>query len=359
MKVQFINLPKRLKRYKKAFFRDLSEIISNGDYILGGSVKKFENKIASFTKAKFCVGVNSGYDALFLSLQCIGIKEGDEIITVSNSYVATINAIINVGAKPVFVDIRDDLNMDIKDLKLKITKKTKAIIPVHLAGNPCELDQLLKVTKGKGIKIIEDCAQAFGANFKNKHVGNFGSFGCFSLHPAKNLHVLGDGGFIILNNKNYYNKLIKLRNHGHTSREIIDDFGMNSRLDTIQAAYALIMIKDFKDWQNKINKIADHYNHNITNKVIKPIIKKHKKSVYHNYILLVDQKIRKKLINFLKKKGIETRIHYPINFHEQNVFMRNFPKIKLRNTDQLSKKILSLPIYPEIEKSEYKYVVKI
>ena len=359
MKVDFINLPKRLKRYEKVFFKDIKKIISNGDYILGNKLNKFENEIKKFTKSRFCIGVNSGYDALFLSLKCIGINTGDEVITVSNSYVATINAIINVGAKPVFVDIGKDLNMDVTDLKNKISKKTKAIIPVHLTGNPCELDQIVEIAKSRNLVIIEDCAQAISAKYKNKHVGNFGEFGCFSLHPAKNLHVLGDGGFIILNNKKYYKRLTKLRNHGHTSRELIDDFGLNSRLDTIQASYASLMLKDYGKWQGKIDKIANYYNKNLTNKIIKPIIKKHKKSVFHNYILLVENKTREKLIKFLNKRGIQTRIHYPINFHQQKVFLRNYSKVKLYNTELLSKKILSLPIYPELTTRELEYIVKV
>ena len=219
------------------------------------------------------------------------------------------------------------------------------------------MDKIVNIAKKNNIKIIEDCAQAIGAKFKNKHVGNFGEFGCFSLHPAKNLHVLGDGGFIITNKKNYYEKLIKIRNHGHTSRELIDSFGINSRLDSLQAAYANIMIEDYYNWQNKINQIAKLYNEKITNKLIKPIVKLNTNHVYHNYILTT--KFRDQLKNYLKKNGIETRIHYPIAIHQQKIFIKTFGKIKLTNTEKLSREIISLPIYPELDIKKVKFIIKI
>jgi dTDP-4-amino-4,6-dideoxygalactose transaminase len=187
-------------------------------------------------------------------------------------------------------------------------------------------------------------------------VGNFGEFGCFSLHPAKNLHDLGDGGFIITNKRDYYEKLIKIRNHGHTSRELIDSFGINSRLDSIQAAYANIMIEDYYIWQKKINQIAKLYNEKITNKLIKPIVKPNTNHVYHNYILTT--KFRDQLKNYLKKNGIETRIHYPIAIHNQKIFIKTFGKIKLPNTEKLSKEIISLPIYPELDIKKVKFIIK-
>ena len=217
------------------------------------------------------------------------------------------------------------------------------------------MTKINRIAKRNNIKIIEDCAQAFGAMYKKTHVGNFGEFGCFSLHPAKNLHVLGDGGFIITNKKKYYDKLLKLRNHGHTSRELIDRFGYNSRLDSLQAAYANIMIDDFKNWQRKINKIADLYNNEICNELIKPITKKNSTHVYHNYILIT--KYRDQLKNYLNIKGIETRIHYPKAIHKQKIFIKTFGNIKLPNIETLSKKIISLPIYPELDTKKVKFII--
>ena len=356
MKIDFINLPKRVSNYSYLIKKKFNKIFHDSDYILGKSLREFEKKISNFTKSKYAIGVNSGYDALFLSLKCLGVNYGDEVITVSNTYVATVNAIVNIGATPVFVDIANDHNIDVSKIQEKITNKTKAIICVHLTGNPCEMDKIIKIAKKNDIKIIEDCAQAIGAKFKKKHVGNFGEFGCFSLHPAKNLHVLGDGGFIITNKKDHYEKLIKLRNHGHTSRELIDSFGINSRLDSIQAAYANIMIEDYNNWQKKINLIAKLYNEKINNKIIKPIIKPNSNHVYHNYILTT--KYRDQLKDYLKKNGIETRIHYPIAIHHQKIFIKTFGKIKLPNTERLSKEIISLPIYPELDFKKVKFIIK-
>lgn len=357
MKIDFINLPLRVNNYSDSVKKKFNEIFKNSDFILGKSLNEFEKKISKFTQSKYAIGVNSGYDALFLSLKCLGVKIGDEVITVSNTYVATVNAIVNTGAKPILIDVNDDHNIDVSKIEKRITKKTKAIICVHLTGNPCEMDKILKIAKNNNIKIIEDCAQAIGAKFKKKHVGNFGEFGCFSLHPAKNLHVLGDGGFIITNKKKHYEKLIKLRNHGHTSRELIDSFGFNSRLDSLQAAYANIMLEDYNNWQEKINRIAKLYNEKVINIVTKPIVKSNTKHVYHNYILTT--RFRNKLKNYLKKNGIETRIHYPLAIHQQKIFIKTFGKINLPNTERLSKQIISLPIYPELNIKNVKFIIKV
>lgn len=355
--IQFIDLNKRVQNYSVKIKKDFDRIFKKSDYVLGESLQKFEKKISEFTNSKYVIGVNSGYDALFLALKCIGISRGDEVITVSNSYVATVNAIANIGAKPVLVDICDDLNIDVTKIVEKISKKTKAIICVHLTGNPCDMDEIKKISKKYNLKIIEDCAQAIGAQYKKKHVGNFGEFGCFSLHPAKNLHVLGDGGFITTNKKKYFEELKKIRNHGHTSRELIDSFGINSRLDSIQAIYANIMLNDFKKWQKKIDGIANYYNKHLCDNLQKPIIKKHSKAVFHNYIIQTNK--RDELKKFLEKNKIDTRIHYPISIHEQKIFLKKFGKIKLSKTEILSNKILSLPIYPELSFSKVKRIVKI
>ena len=357
MYVKFIDLPKRLKRYKKKIFQKYNKTFLNGDFILGKEVFKFEDNLKKILKSKFIVSVNSGYDAIYLSLMSFDIKKGDEVITVSNSYFATVNSIINTGAKPVFADVKDDLNIDFADVEKKITKKTKAIIVVHLTGNPCDIDKLLEIKKKYKIKIIEDAAQAFGAYYKKKHVGNFGDVGCFSLHPAKNLHVLGDGGFISTNNKRIYKKLFFYRNHGHLNRDIIVSPGVNSRLDTLNACYGNIMISDFKKWSKRISSIANKYNTYLSNKFLKPQVDEFKHHAFHNYIIKVQPKYRNKLINFLNNKNIETRIHYPYNFHEQK-FFKNKNKIYLKNTELLSKKILSLPIYPEMTDNQVRHVIK-
>ena len=359
MKINFINLPLRVSNYSHLVKKKFNEIFKNSDYILGKSLNEFEKKISKFTQSKYSIGVNSGYDALFLSLKCLGVKTGDEVITVSNTYVATVNAIVNTGAKPILIDVNDDHNIDVSKIEKRITKKTKAIICVQLTGNPCEMDKILKIAKNYDIKIIEDCAQAIGAKFKKKHVGNFGEFGCFSLHPAKNLHVLGDGGFIITNKKKYYEKLIKLRNHGHTSRELIDSFGFNSRLDSLQAEVLNIKLNYLNSYNNARNKMANNYNNAFDNikQIQTPVVLNNSTHVYHQYTLRVLDGRRDELMIFLENIGIPSRIYYPIPLHNQKPFNKN-SNISLNNTDLLSECCISLPIHTEIENSSQEYIIE-
>ncbi len=356
MKVPFTSLGKRYSYYKKNIMNNFHKISSKGDFILDKNVEIFEKKISRICQSKYVVSVNSGFDALFLSLKCLGITKGDEVITVSNSYIATASSIVAVGAKPVFVDVGEDYNINSDLIEKKINPRTKAIMPVHLTGNPCDMAKICNLAKKYKLKIIEDSAQAIGASFGNKKVGTFGEFGCFSLHPVKNFHVFGDGGIILTQKKEYYKILKLLRNHGHKNRDEISLWGYNSRLDSIQAGIALAMIKDFSKWNKKINSIANFYKKNIVSPVIHQKIHKKAKSVFHNYIIQVPK--RDKLKIFLLKNGIDTRIHYPIPIHKQAMFKLGKNKFNLDNTEKQSKNIISLPIYPEIKIEQAKYISK-
>tara|TARA_Y100000816_G_C26067040_1_gene560851 strand:- start:19 stop:1113 length:1095 start_codon:yes stop_codon:yes gene_type:complete len=355
MKVPFTLLGKRYSYYKKNIIKNFNNISLKGDFILGKNVEIFEKKISKICQSKYAIGVNSGFDALFLSLKCLGINKGDEVITVSNSYIATASSIVAAGAKPVFIDVGDDYNINPDLIEKKINHKTKVIMPVHLTGNPCNMTKICKLAKKYKIKIIEDSAQAIGASFDNNKVGTFGEFGCFSLHPVKNFHVFGDGGIILTQKKEHYKRIKLLRNHGHKNRDEISIWGYNSRLDSVQAGIALGMINDFSKWNKKINTIANYYRLKILEPVKHQKINKKAKSVYHNYIIQVPK--RDELKKYLLKNGIDTRIHYPIPIHKQKMFKRKNESFNLKNTEKQSRTIISLPIYPELKISEIKYIV--
>ena len=243
MKVELIDLRDRFKEEGKAIIKIVEKVLSRGNLILTKEVQNFEKSICKFTGAKFCLGLNSGTDALMMSLWSSGIKKGDEVITSPISFVATANSIIHVGAKPVFVDVGDDLNINPDLIEAAITKKTKAIMPVHWTGRVCEMEKIVKIAKKYKLKIIEDAAQATGAYYKGKHAGTFGKISAFSTHPLKNLNALGDGGFIITNEKKLYDKIKLYRSHGLEGRDDAKIIGVNSRLDSINAEVLSFRLK--------------------------------------------------------------------------------------------------------------------
>ena len=229
IKVKFVDLGAQYKNLRDEIIKKFDEISGVGDYILSSEVKKFEGNIASYCQTKHALGVGNCTDALFLSLKALEIGAGDEVITAPNSFIATAGAIAAAGAKPAFVDVQDDFNINTDIIEEKITNKAKAIMPVHLTGRPADMDAIMKIAEKHGLDIVEDAAQAIGAKHKGKNVGSFGKLGCFSLHPLKNLHVHGDGGFITTSDNMLYNKLLKLRNHGLKNRDECEFFGFNSR----------------------------------------------------------------------------------------------------------------------------------
>ena len=230
-------LSNQFKDYKSIFSK-IEKIIKFNDFTLGKEVEIFEKNISKLLKTKYVVSVGSGTDALMLSLKALGVKDGDEVITSPYTFYATIGAIVTAGAKPVFADINYDYNIDPDQIEKKITKKTKAILPIHWSGKICNMEKILKISKRYNIPVVEDSCHGILATRKKKLAGTFGDFGCFSLHPLKNLNVWGDGGFIVLKNKNDYNKIKLLRNHGLVGRNTNLIFGYNSRLDTVQACVA-------------------------------------------------------------------------------------------------------------------------
>ena len=247
IKIPYVNLKKQYQLERKSILKILDKTFSSGSWVGGDEVIRFEKNIAKICKTKYCVALNSGTDALTLSLHLLGVKKGDEVITPPNSFVASTATIVHLGAKPIFVDVKDDQNIDENKIEEKITKKTKAIMPVHLTGRMCAMDKIMKISKKYKIPVIEDCAQSILSKYKNKMSGAWGDVGCFSAHPLKNLNAMGDSGYLTTNNKELYLKVKSLRSHGmENSRDNIKNFGHVSRMDNIQAAILNFRLKNLK-----------------------------------------------------------------------------------------------------------------
>lgn len=356
-KIPYINLKKQSKEENNQIIKALRKILSSSDFILGDETQKFEKNICKYLNIKYCVALNSGTDALTLALSLVGVKRGDEVITPSNSFVASAASIAHLGAIPVFSDALEDYNIDPQDIEKKITIKTKAIMPVHLTGKSCKMDEIIKISKRFDIPIIEDAAQAIGTMFKNKFVGTFGELGCFSAHPLKNLNAIGDAGYLVTNNKRYYEKAILLRNHGMKDRNTIKFFGHVSRMDNFQASILNLRIKSLNKVIQKRRKNATLYQKLMKDipQIKLPIEEKNYYSTYHTF--LIQAKNRNKLKKFLGKKGISTGIHYPYLIHKLKFIKKYNPlKYRLPNAEKMVKKILTLPINQYMTSKEIKYI---
>lgn len=355
VQVKYVNLPLQYKKIKSDLIERIDGIFKNGQFILGEEVKELEKRFAQYCNCKYALGVGNGTDALFLVMKALDIGVGDEVITVPNSFIATAGAIANTGAKPVFVDVKDDFNINPDLIEEKITDKTKAIIPVHLTGRLADMNSIMEIAKKHDLFVIEDAAQAIGAEYHNKKAGSFGNAGCFSLHPLKNLNASGDAGMITTNDYKLYEKLIKLRNHGLRNRDECDFWGYNSRLDSIQAAIVNIKLNHLNEWNDKIRKLAELYKEKLEGIVRFPEDKKFEKSSYHLFMIECDN--RNELQKYLLENGIETKIHYPIPIHLQKPAQKLGYQIgDLPVAELQAQRVLSLPIYPELTSDQIEMV---
>lgn len=357
MKVPYINLIEDHRILKKQIFRALEKVFKDCNFIVGEEMVKFEERIAKFCGMKFAVGVNSGTDALFLALKVLNIGKGDEVITVPNSFIATASAIVATGAKPVFVDVREDMNINPNLIEKHITKKTKAILPVHLTGKPAEMKPILRIAQDHELFVIEDAAQALGAEYKGKKVGSFGTIGCFSFHPAKTLNACGDGGMITTNNKSIYETLLQLRNIGLKNRNDAVSWGINSRLDTFQAAILNLKFNYLLEWIEKRRKNADFYRKHLSAIVECPKEEKFEKHTYHLFVIQTER--RDELQNYLLRYGIDTRVHYPTPIHLQPCAKSlGYKRGDFPVAEKQAEQILSLPIYQTLTRQQLEYVVE-
>ncbi|MNO17085.1 dTDP-3-amino-3,6-dideoxy-alpha-D-galactopyranose transaminase [compost metagenome] len=335
----------------------LKKVFMKGDYILGSSVTELEQSVSKKLGVRHAISVNSGLDALILALKAFDIKAGDEVISVSNSFIATVSAIIHVGAVPVLVDVGNDRNIDPQLIEKSITSKTKAIIAVHLAGRPCHMKEINKIAEEHGIVVIEDAAQAIGATIGDRQVGSFGEIGCFSMHPLKNLGACGDGGIIVTDNDHVAETSRLLRNHGLKTRDECVTWGWNSRLDSIQAAILNVKMKYLDIWNERRREIALYYNDAFSElPFIKPIDHPNCQSVYHAYVIETDH--RSELIDYMNQKEIECKIHYPIQIHQQKAFIDSFGSIHLPKTELQGEHILSIPVHQDLSDAEVETIAK-
>lgn len=343
---------------RKEIDKVIKKVIDSSAFVFGEELEKFEDEFANFCGTKYALGVGNGGDALRLAVLGLGIGSGDEVISVANTFTATIDAVILAGAKPVLVDCDEYFNIDPNKIEEKINEKTKAIIVVHLYGQPARMDKIMKIAKKHKLLIIEDCAQAHGAEFKGKKVGSFGEAGCFSFYPGKNLGAMGDGGAIVTNNKVLYKKLQKLRFFGMGKHKYYHDIvGFNSRLDNLQAGILRIKLRYLNKWNNERIKAAKLYTKLLSSVVETPKIAKNTKHVYHLYV--IKDKNRDILLNRLAEEEIYAGLHYPIPLHLQKAHKNlGYKKGDFPRAEIASRTILSLPMFPGITKEEIEKISK-
>lgn len=355
-------MPNRLDRafmkYQSEFEEKALEVLRSGWYILGNEVKLFEESFAKFIGSKYCVGVASGLDALWIAFRLLGISEGDEVIVQANTYIASVMGITINGATPIFVEPDEYYNIDTSKIEEKITKRTKAILVVHLYGQASQMDEILKLTKKYNLRLVEDCAQSHGACWNKQPTGTFGDIGCFSFYPSKNLGAFGDAGAIVTNDAELFEKARIFRNYGSEKRYYNQVVGANSRLDELQAGLLRVRLNHLDEMNQERETLCNRYLSEINNDLIElPKLRSGSTSVWHQFVIRC--KYRQKLIDYLTTKGIGTIIHYPIPPHLSEAysylgyFEGSFPI-----TEKYSNEVLSLPLYNGMTMEEQSYVIK-
>ncbi|MCL9819756.1 DegT/DnrJ/EryC1/StrS family aminotransferase [Helicobacter colisuis] len=356
--IKFLDLHKINQRFKSEIDLAIREVLESGWYLLGEKNKAFEENFAKYCETKFSIGCANGLDALHLAIRAYDFPKDSEIIVPANTYIASILAISNCGLKPILVEPNlETYNIDVDLIEAKITEKTKAIVVVHLYGQAVEMEKIWELAKKYNLKIIEDSAQAHGAIYQGKKVGNLGDIGCFSFYPGKNLGALGDGGSITTNDEEVAIKIRAIANYGSLIKYENIYKGLNSRLDEIQAAILDLKLQ-FLDADNQQRReIAKIYRENIKNeKIVLPKLYKEESHVWHLFVIRT--KDRDKLQEYLKIKGIQTLIHYPIPPHKQNAY-KEWNNLSFPITEKIHKEVLSLPISPAMNKEEAFYIAQI
>ena len=356
MKVKYLDLQAQFN--DEALWAAIKKQLKTCQFILGAEVERFETNFAKLCQTPFALGLNSGTDALFLALKALSIGPGDEVITAPNSFIATTGVIVAAGAKPVFVDVDDEYNINVDLIEKAVGDKTRAILPVHMTGNPANMSAIMEIADAKRLFVVEDAAQAVGATIDGHPVGSFGDAGCFSLHPLKNLNVGGDGGVLTTRSEEIFDKVKLLRNHGLKNRDEIECFGYNSRLDSLQAAIANQVMMNLDEITQKRQENAKIYNQELRDMedfVRMPKQRMGVMPVYHTYVVQVTQ--RTELIKYLQERGIEIKIHYPIPNHLQ-VPSRKFgyKKGDFPVCERQAESILSLPIHQHLTDDQIHYV---
>jgi dTDP-4-amino-4,6-dideoxygalactose transaminase len=359
MQVDLIDLVSRYKDEKKEINTCINKILKKGNLILTQEVEIFEKEICDYTNSKFCLGLNSGTDALMMALWSCGIGKGDEVITTSKSFIATMAAIVHVGATPVLVDVNADLNMNTNLIEERITKNTKAIMPVHWTGRICDMENINKIAKKNNLIVIEDAAQAMGSYYKNKHAGAFSKIACYSAHPLKNLNALGDAGYLTTNDENIYKKIKLYRNHGLRARDDVEIFGVNSRLDALHAEILSMRLKKLKKIILKRRENIELYR-KLLKDVIDITIPKDKKDEFSSYVMFITLcKRRNELQKYLQKFNIQSLIYYgtPLHLHEASKKL-GFKKGDYPQAEYYCENVLALPHHQYLTKAQIVFVAE-
>ena len=358
MQVKFSYLDRQFSNID-TYFSDLKKFVISGDFTLGNALHEFERQFAALCRIPFAIGVGSGTDALVLSLKVLGIGSGDEVITTPTTFIATVGAIVQAGAKPVFVDSEDGFVIDSSKVEAKLTKRTKAIIPVHYTGNVADMQTLERIARKHNLAIIEDACQAIGAEIDGKPVGSWGVTACFSLHPLKNLNVWGDGGVIVTRSEDIAEKLKLYRNHGLENRDEVSIFGWNSRLDTLQAVIGNRLIREVGFITDQRIANATYYDdafRNLQDYIHLPKRRSNVKHVYHLYVIRVEK--RDQLLAYLQKNGIEAKVHYPIPVHLQRAARYlGYKEGDFPVSESDAKSIITLPAHQHLTREELDYTV--
>jgi dTDP-4-amino-4,6-dideoxygalactose transaminase len=357
MRIPYVDLSYKNKS-KKDLIKVFKKVLDKGQFVGGDQVDLFEKKIAKLCGTNYAVALNSGTDALTLALHMLGVRKGDEVITPPNSFIASTAVIVHLGAKPVFVDVLSDQNIDPNKIQSAITKKTKVIMPVHLSGRMAQMDKIMLIAKKNNISVVEDAAQSIGSKYKNKMSGSYGDFGCFSAHPLKNLNALGDSGYLTTNNFIYYKKIKTLSNHGIENRNIVKNFGYVSRMDNLQAAFLNYKLKNLDKVIAQRRRNALVYMRELNRKfVFFNDENENEFNTYHTFVIQV--RLRNKLKKYLLDKGIATSIHYPIPIHLQpaSKFL-GYKRGDFKNTELQSRSILTLPINENLSSYQVKCISK-
>ena len=370
MEVSLLNLKRQYQSIKEGIDEAIKRVVESQYFIMGEEVKKFENEIADYCGVKYAIGVASGTDALLLSLRAAGVGDGenDKVITTPFTFFATVGAIVNAGGTPVFVDIDPETyNLDPEELKRLLTSDSrlstqiKALIPIHLYGQVADMDPIMEISERYGITVIEDAAQAIGAEYKHRKAGTIGDFGIFSFFPSKNLGGYGDGGMVITNDDELAEKVKNLRAHGSTKSYYHEMVGYNSRLDALQAAVFSVKLTYLDEWSASRAENARYYTEALSNidAIIPPTVSDYCNHIYHQYTIRTTDGRRDELQRHLKEQGIGTKVYYPLPLHLQGCFKDlGYKEGDFPVSEEASRQVLSLPIYPELKQEEMDYVVK-
>lgn len=358
MKIMPNRMDRGFDQYREEFEQKAIEVLRSGWYVLGKEVSSFEEEFATYTGAKYCVGLASGLDALWIAFRLLNIGKGDEVIVQGNTYIASVMGITMNGATPIFCEPDDNFGIDVDRIESLITDKTKAILAVHLYGMPSRMDRIVDICKKYNLRLVEDCAQAHGACFQGQMMGTFGDVGCFSFYPSKNLGAFGDAGAVIVNDESLANEFRIFRNYGSEKRYYNKMVGANSRLDELQAGLLRVRLKYLHELTEEKVRIAKRYNDEINNKKIKlPKLVPGATGVWHQYVIRCEE--RNRLQDYLNEKEIGTIIHYPIPPHLSEAYRYlGYEEGTLPVTEHLAKTVLSIPMYNGMTKEEQDFVIE-